>query len=141
MYQKLKQKGIHHVCLRVPDLHKTANFYRNAFDAQLVAEWGAEGKEDHAFILDLGTGDFLEIFGSSEPFSLVKWQHVAIWTDDMEAAYERAVANGATVSTQPAISHIPTRSGQIVHMKYGFLTAPGGEIVELIQDVDADAHM
>lgn len=141
MYQKLKQKGIHHVCLRVPDLHKTAAFYQKAFDASLVAEWGHEGEEDHAFILDLGVGDFLEIFGSREPFSLGKWQHVAIWTDDMEAAYEKAVQNGAAINTRPAISHIPTRSGQIVHMKYGFLTAPGGEIVELIQDVDADAHL
>lgn len=43
MYQKLKQKGIHHVCLRVPDLQKTALFYRNAFDAELVAEWGTDG--------------------------------------------------------------------------------------------------
>lgn len=141
MYQRLKQKGIHHVCLRVPDLHQTAAFYRNAFDAELVAEWGEEGKEDHAFILDLGTGDYLEIFGTSEPFSLGKWQHVAIWTDDMEKSYRRALKNGAKVSTQPAISHIPTRSGQIVHMKFGFLEAPGGEIVELIQDVPADAHL
>ncbi len=141
MYQRLKQKGIHHVCLRVPNLYKTAEFYQKAFDAALVAEWGAEGKDDHAFILDLGTGDFLEIFESNELFSLGKWQHVAIWTDDMEASYQKAVQNGATVNTQPAISHIPTRSGQIVHMKFGFLTAPGGEIVELIQDVDADAHI
>lgn len=141
MYQKLKKKGIHHVCLRVPNLHETAAFYQNAFGASLVAEWGAEGKEDHAFILDLGTGDFLEIFGSEEPFALGKWQHVAIWTDDMETDYERAIANGAKIHTHPAISHIPTRSGQIVHMKFGFLIAPGGEVVELIQDVDADAHM
>lgn len=141
MYQRLKQKGIHHVCLRVSDLLKTASFYQNAFDASLVAEWGEDGREDHAFILDLGTGDFLEIFGTSQPFSLGKWQHVAIWTDDMDAAFERAIANGATVHQAPAISHIPTRSGQIVHMKYGFLLAPGGELVELIQDVDADASM
>lgn len=141
MYQRLKQKGIHHVCLRVPDLYKTASFYQNAFDATLVAEWGEDEREDHAFILDLGTGDFLEIFGCSQPFELGKWQHVAIWTDDMEAAYERALANGAKIHSNPAISHIPTRSGQIVHMKFGFLIAPGGEMVELIQDVDADAHM
>lgn len=70
MYQKLKQKGIHHVCLRVPDLQKTALFYRNAFDAELVAEWGTDGQDDHAFILDLGTGDFLEIFGSQVPYDL-----------------------------------------------------------------------
>ena len=49
--------------------------------------------------------------------------------------------NGATVATSPAISHIPTRSGQIVHMKFGFLNAPGGEVIELIQDVDENAHM
>jgi len=135
MYQRLKQKGIHHVCLRVPNLYETADFYRNAFDATLVAEWGEDEREDHAFILDLGTGDFLEIFGCSQPFELGKWQHVAIWTDNMEAAYERALANGAKIHTNPAISHIPTRSGQIVHMKFGFLVAPGGEMVELIEDV------
>lgn len=141
MYQRLKQKGIHHVCLRVPNLHTTASFYQNAFDASLAAEWGTEGQEDHAFILDLGTGDYLEIFGSAIPYELGKWQHVAIWTDDMEASYERAVANGAVVNTQPAVSHIPTRSGQIVHMKFGFLTAPGGEIVELIQDMEAETYI
>ncbi|WP_042166720.1 VOC family protein [Paenibacillus gorillae] len=141
MYAKHKQKGIHHVCLRVPNLHVTANFYRNAFDAELVAEWGAEGKEDHAFILDLGTGDYLEIFGSSEPFALGKWQHVAIWTDNIEAAFEKAIASGATVASMPAISRIPTRSGQVVHMKYGFLNAPGGETVELIQHLEADASL
>ena len=59
----------------------------------------------------------------------------------MEADYERALANGAKIISKPAISHIPTRSGQIVHMKYGFLEAPGGEVVELIEDVDSDAHM
>lgn len=139
MYERLKQRGIHHVCLRVPDLELTAAFYQKAFGASLVAEWGADGAEDHAFILDLGKGDFLEIFESPEPFGLGKWQHVAIWTDDMDASYERALANGAKVHSLPAVSHIPTRQGQTVHMKYGFLAAPGGEIVELIEDVGPDA--
>lgn len=141
MYQRFKRKGIHHVCLRVPDLFAARDFYRDAFDAEIVCEWGADGQEDHAFIMDLGTGDFLEIFGSATPYELGKWQHVAIWTDDMAAAFERAVKCGATVKQAPAISHIPTRSGQIVHMMFGFLTAPGGEIVELIQDVLPDAEM
>lgn len=138
MYQRKKRKGIHHVCLRVPDLLTTARFYQDAFDAELVCEWGADGKDDHAFILDLGSGDFLEIFGTSESFSLGKWQHVAIWTDNMEEDYKKALNCGAKIATQPAISHIPTREGQTVHMKYGFLEAPGGEIVELIQDIPAE---
>lgn len=139
MYQRNKIKGIHHVCLRVPDLEATAKFYREALDAELVAEWGTEGEEDHAYILDLGTGDYLEIFGSATPYSLGKWQHVAVWTDDMEASCQKALAHGAKECTKPAVSHIPTRSGQIVHIKYGFIEGPGGEVIEFIQDVDASA--
>lgn len=127
------------MCLRVFDLEKTKSFYERAFGAKVVCEWGSDENEDHAFIMDLGTGDFLEIFGCSTPFGLGRWQHVAIWTDNMEESFETALAAGATVHSLPAISHIPTREGQIVHMKYGFLNAPGGEIVELIQDVPADA--
>lgn len=136
MYQKLKNKGIHHVCLRCPDLYAARDFYRDAFGAEVVCEWGTDGADDHAFIMDLGTGDFLEIFESKEPFVTGKWQHVAIWSDDIYAAFEKAIACGATVHSLPAVSHIPTRSGQIVHMKYGFLNAPGGETVEIIQDAN-----
>lgn len=134
-YKRLKQKGIHHVCLRVPDLYQTADFYRNALDATLVVEWGKEGTEDHAFILDLGEGDFLEIFGSSTKWDIGSWQHVAVWTDDIEASMEKAIAHGAVKVSDPARSDIPTRSGEIVRMKYGFVRAPGGEVVEFIEDI------
>lgn len=134
-YARLKEKGIHHVCLRVPDLYQTVEFYQKALDAKLVVEWGEEGKEDHAFILDLGEGDFLEIFGSSQKWELGFWQHVAVWTDDIEASMEKAISFGAKKVSEPARSDIPTRSGQIVHMKYGFIQAPGGEIIEFIEDI------
>lgn len=134
-YARLKQKGIHHVCLRVPDLYQTAKFYQEALDARLVVEWGKEGKDDHAFILDLGEGDFLEIFGSNEHWEMGCWQHVAVWTDDIAASVARAVAHGATKISDPARSDIPTRSGEIVHMKYAFVQAPGGEMVEFIEDI------
>ena len=138
MYQRLKQKGIHHVCLRVRNLEETRLFYEQAFDAVVVCEWRQDENEDHAYIMDLGIGDFLEIFGCSTTYGLGIWQHVAIWTDDIEESFRRALNAGATVHALPAVSHIPARDGQIVHMKYGFLNAPGGEIVELIQDIPAD---
>ena len=134
MYERLKQKGIHHVCLRVPDLQETMLFYQNALDARVVCEWGAEGKEDHAFIMDLGTGDFLEIFASKERYGIGSWQHVAVWTDDIRAAMDKAVACGAERLTEPGHSNIPTRDGSVVHMWYGFVRAPGGETLEFIQD-------
>ncbi len=136
MYQKLKNKGIHHVCLRVPDLEATRKFYTEAFDATVVCEWGRDENNDHAYIMDLGVGDFLEIFGDSrDTWTMGSWQHVAIWTDDIEAAYERALQAGGKESMRPAVSHIPTREGDLVHMKFAFIDAPGGEVVELIQDI------
>lgn len=137
-YARLKQTGIHHVCLRVPNLYQTAEFYQKALDARLVAEWGTDEAEDHAFILDIGTGDFLEIFGSSTPWEMGFWQHVAVWTDDIEASVAKAIACGAEKVTDPARSDIPTRSGETVRMKFGFVRAPGGEILEFIEDVPAD---
>lgn len=134
-YARHKQKGIHHVCLRVPDLKKTADFYIYALDAKLVCEWGEDGKEDHAYILDLGEGDFLEIFESKTHFDIGSWQHVAVWTDDIDVSFARAKAYGGVEMNAPAQSEIPTRSGQVVKMKYGFVRAPGGEVVEFIQDL------
>jgi len=139
MYERLKQKGIHHVCLRIPNLEETRQFYENVCDARVVCEWGFDEDESHAYIMDLGCGDFLEIFGCTTPYELGKWQHVAVWTDDMEESFRKGLENGAKVHAYPAVSHIPTREGQIVHMKYGFLVAPGGEMVEFIQDVGPDA--
>ncbi|MDR1569464.1 MAG: VOC family protein [Oscillospiraceae bacterium] len=135
MYERRKQKGIHHVCLRVPDLHETMRFYRDALDAEIICEWGAEGKEDHAFIMDIGHGDFLEIFGSKERYGIGSWQHVALWTDDIDSSMAKAVAYGAKHLSGPGRSNIPTRSGQTVRMKFGFVRAPGGETIEFIQDV------
>jgi catechol 2,3-dioxygenase-like lactoylglutathione lyase family enzyme len=135
-YERKKKKGIHHVCLRVPDLKKTADFYIYALDAELVCEWGKDGADDHAYILDLGAGDFLEIFGSSQNFDIGRWQHVAVWTNDIKNSFKRALAYGASVVQEPGESHIPTRDGSIVDMAFGFVRAPGGEIVEFIQDID-----
>ena len=134
-YQRIKQRGIHHVCLRVPDLYRTVKFYQDALDAEIICEWGAQGQEDHAFIMDLGEGDFLEIFPSSESFGIGSWQHVAVWTDNINESFERALQCGATVYARPQRSDIPTRGGQIVRMYYGFVRAPGNEIIEFIQDI------
>jgi catechol 2,3-dioxygenase-like lactoylglutathione lyase family enzyme len=134
-YKRKKKKGIHHVCLRVPNLKQTADFYIYALGAELVCEWGKDGTDDHAYILDLGRGDFLEIFGTAENFDIGRWQHVAVWTDDIENSFKCALAYGASVVQKPAESHIPTRDGSIVNMSYGFVRAPGGEIIEFIQDI------
>jgi catechol 2,3-dioxygenase-like lactoylglutathione lyase family enzyme len=130
-----KKVGIHHICLRVPNLVETRDFYMNGLGATLVVEWGPENTADHAFILDLGVGDFMEIFESQEDFGVGKWQHVAFITDDIDASFERALAAGGKLYQEPRESHIPTRSGEVVGMRYAFIRAPGGELVEFIQNI------
>ena len=138
MYRKLKERGIHHICLRIPNLEEAADFYLKTFGGEIICEWGNDENDDHSYTIDLGTGDFLEIYGSSTPYGLGKWQHVAIWVDNADEAFAKALANGAKVDSYPSVSHIPCRDGQIVHMKSGFLVAPGGEIVEVVEDIPAD---
>lgn len=134
-YTKNKKVGIHHVCLRVPNLKQTADFYMKGLGATLVVEWGKDGALDHAYIVDLGVGDFLEIFESPEDFRMGKWQHVAVLTGAIEESVRRAIAAGAKLIQEPRESHIPTRSGEIVDMRFAFIEAPGGETVEFIQNI------
>jgi catechol 2,3-dioxygenase-like lactoylglutathione lyase family enzyme len=130
-----KKAGIHHVCLRVPNLIETRDFYMQGLGASLVVEWGKDGTGDHAFILDLGAGDFLEIFESPEEFGVGKWQHVAVITGDIDASFQKALAAGGKCHQEPRESHIPTRSGELVGMRFAFIRAPGGELVEFIQNI------
>lgn len=123
------------MCLRVPDIYKARDFYEKALGAVVVAEWGKDEDEDHAFIMDIGEGDYLEIYGSSESWKLGYWQHVAVWTDDINAAMDLAEACGAKRIREPDISHIPCRSGQVVGMKYAYVEGPGGESIEFIEDI------
>jgi glyoxylase I family protein len=99
-----------------------------------VVEWGKDGASDHAVLVDLGDGDFLEIFESPQEFGDGRWQHVAIRTDDIELSLQKAVTAGAIPKGVPRDADIPARSGDIVSMRFCFVDAPGGEVIEFIQD-------
>ena len=133
-YQCKKSRGIHHVCLRVHDLKRVVRFYEEALDASFVCEWGQEGGDSHGVLLDLGEGDVLEIFGNRADLIDGCWQHVAVYTQDINTAYHLALNCGAEPHQEPRYSEIPTRAGELVKMRYAFVRSPGGELVEFIQD-------
>jgi catechol 2,3-dioxygenase-like lactoylglutathione lyase family enzyme len=135
MYTTTKRTGIHHVCLKTADLARTVAFYIDGLGARFVVEWGTDGGNDHAVLVDLGDGDFLEIFESPDSFPEGIWQHVAIRTEDIEASLLKAEATGGTRRGQPLNADIPARSGEIVRMRFCFVEAPGGEMIEFIQDL------
>ncbi|GGH30673.1 VOC family protein [Paenibacillus segetis] len=134
MYTTNKRIGIHHVCLKTCDLARTVAFYIEGLGARFVVEWGTDEGNDHAVLVDLGDGDFIEIFQSNESFSAGKWQHVAVRTDDIESSLVKAEAAGGIRKGQPLDADIPAHSGEIVRMRFCFLEAPCGEMIEFIQD-------
>jgi catechol 2,3-dioxygenase-like lactoylglutathione lyase family enzyme len=134
MYITTKRKGIHHVCLKTADLARTVAFYIDGLGARFVVEWGTAGGNDHAVLVDLGEGDFLEIFSSPDSFPEGRWQHVAIRTDDIEASLLKAESAGGTRRGEPLDADIPARSGETVRMRFCFVEAPSGEMIEFIQD-------
>lgn len=128
-----KKAGLHHVCLRVQDVETTVRFYKEALNAQPVYEWGPEGTDDHGILLDLGEGDIIEIFHTGTAFPMGLWQHIAVYTDDINASFNKALACGARPNTQPGYAEFPNSNGDLIKIYYAFVDAPGGETIEFIQ--------
>ena len=85
--------GVHHIALKCKDIEKSLAMYR-ALGMTEAVRWG-EG-EKLIVMLDVGDGGRIELFanGSDEFAENGKWQHFALCVDDVDAAYERAVAAG-----------------------------------------------
>ena len=54
--------GFNHVATLTSDMDRTVQFYRDAFEAELVFEMQAEGDHPRMSILDLGGGAALNVF-------------------------------------------------------------------------------
>ena len=103
----LKNMGFHHVALKCKDLEKSLTMYR-ALGMVEVARWG-EGAGT-IVMMDMGNGDIIEFFanGSDEFSEKGKWQHFAVWVDDVEEAYRVALAAGFTPVSAPKEMTLPS---------------------------------
>ena len=92
--------GFHHVALKCKDIDKSLAMYR-ALGMTEVVRWG-EG-EKLIVMLDIGDGGRIELFanGSDEFAENGKWQHFAMYCDDPEAAFNKALEAGFTPLTYP----------------------------------------
>jgi len=124
-------KGFHHIAIRVKDFDATVRFYKEGLGLKERLAWG-EGT-NRAMMLDVGNGDCIEVFGNG-PDTPVEGniRHIALRTDDCEAAAQRAVGAGATLTTPPKRVEIPAKTGPVA-VRLAFCKAPGGEIIEFFQ--------
>jgi glyoxylase I family protein len=122
--------GLHHVAMNVADIDRSIDFYLKAFDMTLIRRWGDSPK---AAMLDIGDGAILELFERPEAAgregALI---HIALRTDDVDAAYAHALDAGATEQTTPR--DVDLQAEAAYPIRIAFVKGPDGEPVELFTE-------
>lgn len=125
--------GLHHIAMNVTDIERSIDFYSRAFGFAPVRRWGDSPR---AAMLNMGDGAILELFerpeaNRGEGFLL----HIALRSDDVDAAYAHALSCGAGERVAPKNIDIPAEHPFPVRI--AFVTGPDGEPVELFHEREA----
>lgn len=129
----MQKMGFHHIGLKCADLKKSEEFYR-AIGLTEVVRWG-EGDSEIA-MYDIGDGGRIELFanGGDEYSVNGKWVHFAIAVEDVELAYETALAAGATPLTPPKT--VPLNASPTpMTIRIAFVKGPDGEELEFFRQI------
>ncbi len=127
-------KGIRyaHVAIVAKDFEKSLAFYQ-ALGFTPYVSWG-EGK-GKIMLLDIGDGSKLELFakGSDEYSPMGKWLHVAFAVENVDEAYERALAAGAKPLIAPKDMPLESSPKRIT-LRLAFVEGPDGEQIEFCKE-------
>ncbi len=103
--------GLHHVNVAAFDMDETIAFYEKAFGFELLFRWDGvdaqRGGQVHfrnplrGAQMDMGDGQILEIISAPDDAgrpdgSDASFHHIGLRVSDLDAAYDRALAAGAT---------------------------------------------
>ncbi|CEK17700.1 lactoylglutathione lyase family protein [Chthonomonas calidirosea] len=134
--------GFHHVAVRAWDFEGALRFYIEGLGFRRVYGWGRDeratgGRDTRAVMLDTGDGNYFEVFAGGTPPSeggLPEGAllHVALRTNDCDAALERARAAGAIVTMEPRTLSIEGDTPQ--QFRIAFCKGPCGETIEFFQN-------
>ena len=125
--------GFHHIALMCADIDKSLSMY-NALCMREVLSWG-EGS-GRIVMVDVGDGGRIELFanGGDAYAPQGKWVHFALKTDDVEAAYEKALAIGFTSKSAPRVAQLPS-APYAASIQIAFVYGPDGEEVEFFREL------
>lgn len=124
--------GVHHVALAVNNFEESYKFYTEGLGFTLYAKWG--GPEKTIALLDMGNGEYIELFsnGSGKEEQDSRYIHLAFKVDDVEAAYNKAIAAGAKPHILPKTVTVNSAPTNIL-INCAFVIAPGGEQLEFFK--------
>jgi len=132
MNKKIKGCGFHHISMRVRDLDASIKFYTEGLGFVERCSWGKGS--DRIVLLDTGDGNYFEI-SQGDPEKVYGegvFRHIALRTDDCDAAIEAARTAGAEVTRETRDVVIPTEPP--LPIRIAFFKGPDGEVIELFQD-------
>ncbi|MCX6380739.1 MAG: VOC family protein [Armatimonadetes bacterium] len=130
--------GFHHIAIRAFDFEKTLAFYA-ALGCEKKHGWGSDerangGKDSRAAMLDVGDGNYIEVFAGREgdPNQEIPeggLLHFALRSTATDEALERARAAGATVTMEA--KHVMPPNSETPHEFWiAFVRGFNGEIIE-----------
>ena len=135
--QVIKGCGHHHVALYVSDFDRSMEFYTKALGFVKLNEWLHKG--ERVSMLDVGDGTILEMFASKKlaenPGKLgggLYW-HLCFKADDVDAAYNAAIAGGATKAQEPMDITIADAMPAPFQLRNAFVIGFDGESIEFFK--------
>ena len=129
----IKGMGFHHIGLKAANFEKSQKFYQ-ALGLREIVRWGEGEKE--IIMYDLGDGGRIELFanGGDEFAEQGKWVHFAVCVEDVEHAYNVALAAGATPHIAPKGVPLDSKPEKI-SINIAFVKGPDGEQIEFFKQI------
>ncbi|GGM40361.1 hypothetical protein GCM10012275_09130 [Longimycelium tulufanense] len=150
-------RGFDHFAIRAHDFDATVRFYVEGLGFHLAYEWDSPGVVSRSAFLDAGDGSYLELFdaatavpgGPARPATELPIPtdeeraehnavlHIALRTDDVDAAYARAVEHGARPMQPPGdLRQFGRGDFGDGTIRIAFVRGLDGEVLEFIQRDD-----
>ena len=125
--------GFHHVALKCADLEKSLKMYK-ALGLEEFARWG-EGSGE-IVMCNVGDGGKIEFFADGgDAFSVNgKWQHFALRVEDVDAAYNTALAAGFVHKLAPTTIPLDSKPEKLT-IRIAFVIGPDGEELEFFREL------
>jgi glyoxylase I family protein len=100
--KKLSQSGYHHMALRAKNYERSLQFYTEGLGFPIAHHWGEAASR--IALLDLGDGNYLELFASAEDFEPAsgnQFFHLALRSTDVDGDIEVVRALGCPITVEP----------------------------------------
>ncbi len=137
MNKVIPNMGIAHLALKTSDFEKSLAFYK-AIGMEPYISWGEGDK--HIQMLKFGKCGILELFAGGKKLDsdvgeyAGKYIHFAYEVDDVEAAFNAAIAAGAKPKILPKVVALESEPEK-VSINIAFVYGPDGEELEFFREI------